>query len=145
MWCTSRCCCFEVLSLLQNETFLTPPPPFFKRTCQICWKYLIHAENPVKFTNIAKFLSEKVKKSNPATFVTALPTAHHGMMTRDASQTGGYSVARETGWNCTMGLHGQGARYHFFCELLQGYTGARVKIRPLKQSNCWFSLSRHRK
>ena len=47
------------------------PPPFFKRTCQICWEYLIHAENPVKFTNIAKFLSEKVKKSNPATFVTA--------------------------------------------------------------------------
>ena len=53
------------------KLFYPPPPPFFKRTCQICWEYLIHAENPVKFTNIAKFLSEKVKKSNPATFVTA--------------------------------------------------------------------------
>ena len=44
---------------------------FFKSTCEICREYLILTEKPVKFTDIAKFVSEKVTKPNTATFVTA--------------------------------------------------------------------------
>ena len=81
------------------------PPPFFKRTCQICWEYLTHAE--IEFTNSAKFVSEKVKKSNSATFVTAhIHCASRNDGTWHAGHTSGFSVARETWSNCTMGLNG---------------------------------------
>ena len=124
-----------------------PPSPLFsvRASVKSAGNTLLTQKTLLSSLILPNLCLKKSKNQILRPLLQRISIAHHGMMTRGASQTGGYSVAREIGWNCTMGLHGHGTRYHFFYELLQGYTGARVKIRPSKQSNCWFSVSRYRK